>query len=187
MDKAVGPQRLEQGARHRWRRGDPRDHRRSPATGWRRCGDERGARWGCRGGVCSKLPRRRLGAIWDALHPAEQELISRDEFVQCHQSQGATAGLVSQEVTEIHTGDPVASGPGEVIGATGPSGPVYPGIDEQTMTIVTVRTEVKTPDGPETVRRRVLMVPTDSGYKLIFSPKDQLAFEAGQCPSPRTA
>ena len=109
-----------------------------------------------------------FGAIWDALHPAEQDLYSRDEFVRCRQEQGATAGLHSLKVIDVHAGATASAPVGDVIGASGPSGaqPDYPGIDEGTITTVVVQVTLDTSEGRTTTEETVYMAPTDAGFEV---------------------
>lgn len=105
-----------------------------------------------------------FGAVWDALHPADQQIISRDRYIAC-ESSVSTASLQSMKITG-RFGSPLHR----------------PGIPQRAATNVAFLLHVEFPKGTAVRRRSQMLVRRNGQWKLLLYDSEWRAFRAGRCP-----
>jgi hypothetical protein len=109
--------------------------------------------------VTTQFSRGQTGPLWDTLHPADQAVVSRARYMQCHTSSGFDLQRFKVLQTYPDTVD--------IGGKQTPS------------TAVSVR--VTADDGVTTATMHAVRV--GNRWRWILSPSDYSAYSRGQCPS----
>jgi hypothetical protein len=109
------------------------------------------------------------GDVWALLHPAEQELVTRERYIQCEERAGFPAALISLKPSGVF--------------ATSLNREGYP---EHSVTIVQLRAKGRTPDGVETVRLQYQLLKSEGQWAVLLPDHEYAAYKAGRCPPQRT-
>src|SRR5689334_22480424 len=108
--------------------------------------------------VTLEFSRGQSGRLWDELHPADQAVVSRADFVKCEGNEGF--GLRKMKVLDAYSDQTFVAGTAHAA------------------TAVTLR--VTSDDGVTTATMHAILV--DGKWRWTLQPADHTAYSKGKCP-----
>jgi hypothetical protein len=112
----------------------------------------------------------RFDAIWEGLHPVDQEAVSRKEYVSCQESAGPPVKLLS-----LRLQDPVPYP--KRVRPTIPAGDVRV-VDGRERTLITINGK----DREDTGTVSVFVAKDGDDWKVLLHPREYADFQRDKCP-----